>query len=402
MQRPHPDTGCNNADGADLTFPCMVGGAAASCMPDHGRKLHELPWLYLDSLGQEYGPVPGWTMQEWLARGRFPVGGDLRVRLPEWERHIPVRKLYPDLSCAFLLPPAWPDLYGDGPPSGAEGPTAAGVEAGIRAAGASGGNPPPPHHSPGTCPGGVQDAAGAAMACLGWPAAQAVAAAPHMGANMQMCSFNAVPLVANVMVAGAAAAATATAPGAACPMGGARDMRAAMVPGDASSRGNHPSAAAAPGPGDGPPGPWQPTPSPGPQSSQQTLDRLLREGQLLPLPQPQPSARQMQEFLAQSRARMPTPDVLLMQPRVQQMQQQQQLQQNVQLQQNPLLGTERAAAPAHGLQMMSSPGASGSGLPAAGRGAGASWWAFAVPQQAPGGPQGTFPAAQRPPAAKVD
>jgi len=81
---------------------------------DHGRKLHELPWLYLDSVGHEYGPIPGWTMREWLMLGRFPVGRDLRVRLPEWERHLPLHQLYPDLSSAFVLPPAWPDIYTDG------------------------------------------------------------------------------------------------------------------------------------------------------------------------------------------------------------------------------------------------------------------------------------------------
>jgi len=81
---------------------------------DSGRKLHELPWLYLDSVGQEFGPIPGWTMREWLTLGRFPVGKDLRVRLPEWERHLPLYQLFPDLSSAFVLPPAWPDVYSDG------------------------------------------------------------------------------------------------------------------------------------------------------------------------------------------------------------------------------------------------------------------------------------------------
>jgi len=84
---------------------------------DHGRKLHELPWLYLDNVGQEYGPVPGCTMHEWLTLGRFPVGRDLRVRLPEWERHLPLHQLYSDLSMAFVLPPEWPDVYGESPPA---------------------------------------------------------------------------------------------------------------------------------------------------------------------------------------------------------------------------------------------------------------------------------------------
>lgn len=98
----------------DQPYQCVAAAAAAATAGDHGRKLHELPWLYLDSVGHEYGPVPGWTMREWLTLGRFPVGNELRVRLPEWERHLPLHQLYPDLSVAFVLPPAWPDVYSDG------------------------------------------------------------------------------------------------------------------------------------------------------------------------------------------------------------------------------------------------------------------------------------------------
>lgn len=96
------------------SYPCVRAAAAAISVGDNGRGLHELPWLYLDSVGQEYGPVPGWTMREWLSLGRFPVGGELRVRLPEWERHLPLHRLFPDLGSAFLLPPSWPDFYSDG------------------------------------------------------------------------------------------------------------------------------------------------------------------------------------------------------------------------------------------------------------------------------------------------
>ncbi|CAE7512469.1 unnamed protein product [Symbiodinium pilosum] len=94
-------------------YPCLSAEEAASRADDHGRKLHELRWLYLDSVGQEYGPLPGWTMQEWLTMGRFPVGLDLRVRLPEWDRHLPLRQIFPDLSAAFRLPPAWPEACQD-------------------------------------------------------------------------------------------------------------------------------------------------------------------------------------------------------------------------------------------------------------------------------------------------
>jgi len=58
--------------------------------------------------------VPAWTMREWLATGRFPVGSGLLVRLPEWDRHLPLHQLYPDQRSAFVLPPAWPNFYSDG------------------------------------------------------------------------------------------------------------------------------------------------------------------------------------------------------------------------------------------------------------------------------------------------
>eukprot|EP00930_Biecheleria_cincta_P075498 TRINITY_DN62670_c0_g1_i1.p1 TRINITY_DN62670_c0_g1~~TRINITY_DN62670_c0_g1_i1.p1 ORF type:complete len:416 (+),score=96.46 TRINITY_DN62670_c0_g1_i1:140-1387(+) len=106
---------------APPTYRCVTAEGAAAMIGDHGRKLHELPWLYLDSVGQEFGPLPGWTMQEWLSMGRFPVGSDLRVRLPEWDCHLPLRQLYPDLSSAFGVPPAWPDVYGEGDLKSGEG-----------------------------------------------------------------------------------------------------------------------------------------------------------------------------------------------------------------------------------------------------------------------------------------
>jgi len=94
-----------------IPYSRMSAAAIAALASDHGRRVRELPWLYLDSVGQEYGPVPGWTMREWLTLGRFPVGLDLRVRLPEWEHHLPLHQLYADLSSAFELPPAWPSVY---------------------------------------------------------------------------------------------------------------------------------------------------------------------------------------------------------------------------------------------------------------------------------------------------
>lgn len=95
------------------TYRCLTVHEAVALAGDYGRKVHELPWLYLDSVGQEFGPLPGWTMREWLSLGRFPVGPELRVRLPEWDRHVTLCQLFPDLQSAFVVPPAWPEVYED-------------------------------------------------------------------------------------------------------------------------------------------------------------------------------------------------------------------------------------------------------------------------------------------------
>ncbi|CAK9058834.1 unnamed protein product [Durusdinium trenchii] len=105
MRRPAPEL---------ATYRCLSAKDCAFRVEDFGRRPHELPWLYLDSVGQEFGPLPGRTMHEWLSMGRFPVGLDLRVRLPEWDRHWPLHQLFPDMAAAFNIPPAWPDVYQDG------------------------------------------------------------------------------------------------------------------------------------------------------------------------------------------------------------------------------------------------------------------------------------------------
>lgn len=119
---PSPDTNgygrttARNATGrpgAETSRPSTSPAAVAAAAGNFGRKPEDLPWLYLDSAGVEFGPVSGWMMRDWLASGRFPVGMDLKVRLPEWDRHLPLNKLFLDLSSAFLLPPAWPDVYDD-------------------------------------------------------------------------------------------------------------------------------------------------------------------------------------------------------------------------------------------------------------------------------------------------
>mmetsp|Transcript_5145 Transcript_5145/g.8979 ORF Transcript_5145/g.8979 Transcript_5145/m.8979 type:complete len:174 (-) Transcript_5145:81-602(-) len=109
-------------------YPCMTASQAAAQAGDFGRKPHELPWFYLDSVDQEYGPVHSVTMREWLTLGRFPVGGDLRVRLPEWDVHLPLHKLYPDLTSAFILPPAWPDVISDDASAAVSGQGASAVD----------------------------------------------------------------------------------------------------------------------------------------------------------------------------------------------------------------------------------------------------------------------------------
>mmetsp|Transcript_506 Transcript_506/g.703 ORF Transcript_506/g.703 Transcript_506/m.703 type:complete len:116 (-) Transcript_506:250-597(-) len=91
-------------------YPGQSGAQAASSIEDHGRRIANLPWLYLDNNNNEFGPVPGRLMSEWLAAGRFPVGAELRVRLPEWERHLPLIQLFPDMNQAFQVPPSWPDV----------------------------------------------------------------------------------------------------------------------------------------------------------------------------------------------------------------------------------------------------------------------------------------------------
>lgn len=110
---PQPARAGRSGPRSPQSYPRVPAATAAAMAGDHGRKLHELPWLYLDSVGHEYGPVHGCTMHEWLMVGRFPVGSELRVRLPEWEQHLPLHQLYPDLSMAFVLPPAWPDMFGE-------------------------------------------------------------------------------------------------------------------------------------------------------------------------------------------------------------------------------------------------------------------------------------------------
>ena len=65
--------------GAETSRPSTSPAAVAAAAGNFGRKPEDLPWLYLDSAGVEFGPVSGWMMRDWLASGRFPVGMDLKV-----------------------------------------------------------------------------------------------------------------------------------------------------------------------------------------------------------------------------------------------------------------------------------------------------------------------------------
>jgi len=256
----------------------MTAAAAAAMAGDHGRKPHELPWFYLDSVGQEYGPIPGWTMREWLSLGRFPVGSDLRVRLPEWERHLPLHQLYPELGAAFVLPPAWPDMYADGvlrgDDSSAKEPTPA---------------PAPP--LPGAADAGTPGAAGALSGAAAVPAAAAAeAAAVPSAASQPPASLGAGPAAA--ADGGVAMGGGGTQPRRTLP----RDGAAGVPPhaaGAAAAEEEEASGAGAGGRGGGrregaavAQQPWLPTkppkrPDSPPPDEQFVLERLLQEGRLL-------------------------------------------------------------------------------------------------------------------------
>lgn len=65
-------------------------------------------WYYLDSIGQPYGPLKSCEMCRFFSEGRFPTGADLLVRLGDWQWHLPLYIVFPDLSQAFAVPPLWP------------------------------------------------------------------------------------------------------------------------------------------------------------------------------------------------------------------------------------------------------------------------------------------------------
>jgi len=63
----------------------------------------------MDAYGQEQGPVSSAKLRKNLECGG--ISQALRVRLPNWDRFFKVEELWPSREAAFVLPPAWPDIY---------------------------------------------------------------------------------------------------------------------------------------------------------------------------------------------------------------------------------------------------------------------------------------------------
>lgn len=85
---------------------------AATAAADHAAASNgtdtetDMCWFYLDSVGKEFGPISSNLMRKWLVEGRFPVRGELRIRLPDWKWHIPLCMVYKNIDCAFATWPA--------------------------------------------------------------------------------------------------------------------------------------------------------------------------------------------------------------------------------------------------------------------------------------------------------
>jgi len=84
-----------------------VAQRVAAQMPCAPRSAPEVTWYYLDSIFQEFGPFTSKSMRHYLLQGRFPVGRNLLVRLPEWQWHMPLYTVFPDSTKAFVVPPLW-------------------------------------------------------------------------------------------------------------------------------------------------------------------------------------------------------------------------------------------------------------------------------------------------------
>lgn len=285
-------------------MPKMTPTAAAAMANDHGRKPHELPWLYLDSVGQEYGPIPGWTMREWLQLGRFPVGRDLRVRLPEWERHLPLHQLYADLGTAFVLPPAWPDMYSGGVlqcDDEEDRPATSSVQPPLpRGAVPTGSSLPQPPAAPlaGTVGGARAGLQGAETGVGGSTSSHDAMAAAHTAAAAK-ASATAAGVGEGYLPQRPPHAGEASSGSREDPQAGSQRISSrwpsrlvnAPLPSHTDAA---PSEDAARAEGEDDRRAESPPPKP-----QFVLERLMQEEQLLPPPPPQPSQRQLRELLSQ-------------------------------------------------------------------------------------------------------
>ena len=102
-------------------YPSSVENTGNGTAPSARSPVSELQWFYLDSFGQEFGPIAASSMRQWLFCGRFPTGGELLIRLSEWNWHVPLRTVYPNLSKAFQIAPEGSALKPANPMSGSLG-----------------------------------------------------------------------------------------------------------------------------------------------------------------------------------------------------------------------------------------------------------------------------------------
>lgn len=149
----------------------MAASRIAARRASASHFMREVTWYYLDSIGQEYGPMKQQAMRHWLVQGRFPLGGELLVRLAEWQWHLPLCTLYPHLGVAFTTPPLWPDC----PPTPSEGS-------------GSSGRPPLLGQRPALDSGGYSDA-GAYGGRRGFPQARTLSPAVRMQQSQALAGY---------------------------------------------------------------------------------------------------------------------------------------------------------------------------------------------------------------------
>jgi len=77
----------------------LEDGDRLQCVVQAADEFH-----YLDSSGKDFGPFPTELLRVWFIQGLFPSGGELLIRRPNWQVHMPLRVCYPDLQQAFFGP----------------------------------------------------------------------------------------------------------------------------------------------------------------------------------------------------------------------------------------------------------------------------------------------------------